>query len=80
MSARLADGQLLLAVRDDGRGLGAGNGHSIKRGLGLANVQHRLTLLFGADSGLVVEPAPSGGTEARISVPYRLATVTTARE
>lgn len=73
VSARLADRQLLLAVRDDGHGLTAGNGGAARLGVGLANVRSRLEELFGEGSGLVVEAAPSGGTEARIVIPYRRA-------
>lgn len=80
VSARLVDGRLFLAVRDDGCGLDAGNGHATRRGLGLANVRHRLEQLYGADSGVVVEPAPSGGTEARITLPYRPAVRAAAEE
>jgi len=80
VSARRMDSRLLLAVRDDGRGLDDGNGHAYRRGLGLTNIRHRLAQLFGADSELVVEPAPSGGTEARITLPYRQATATITRE
>jgi two-component system, LytTR family, sensor kinase len=74
VSARRVDRHLLLSVRDDGRGVEAGNGHATQRGLGLANVQHRLAQLFGPDSSVVVEPAPSGGTDARITIPFRLTT------
>lgn len=70
ISARRLDRDLLLSVRDDGCGLEVGNGHAA-RGLGLSNVHHRLAQLFGVDWSLVVEPAPSGGTEARITIPYR---------
>lgn len=66
VSAHRVDGGLVLAVRDDGQGPGA-----VRLGVGLANVRSRLTQLFGAASELVIESAPSGGTEARITLPYR---------
>lgn len=79
VSARRVNGRLLLAVHDDGQGLVAGNGHAIRPGLGLTNVQHRLAQLFGADASVVIGPGPSGGTEARITIPYRRATAAIAR-
>jgi two-component system, LytTR family, sensor kinase len=79
ITARRVDRNLLLSVRDDGCGLDGGNGHAA-RGLGLSNVHHRLAQLFGADSSLVVEPAMSGGTEARITIPYRQASTASAAE
>lgn len=75
VSARRIDRQLLLTVRDDGRGLGGDNsvaaGGATRRGLGLRNTENRLAQLFGTDFSVVVEAAPSGGTEARITIPYR---------
>jgi hypothetical protein len=71
VSARRIDGQLLLAVRDDGQGLAVESSRVARLGVGLANVRNRLHQLFGSESDLVVEPALSGGTEARITLPYR---------
>jgi two-component system LytT family sensor kinase len=66
---RIAD-QLCLLVRDDGTGL---NGQP-DGGVGIANTRQRLHELFGADHTFEVVGAPDGGVEARIAIPFRLAT------
>lgn len=79
VSARRVDRQLLLAVRDDGQGMGSANGVATRRGHGLSNIENRLAQLFGTDFSVVVERASSGGTEARITIPYRPAPAAEAR-
>jgi hypothetical protein len=74
ISARRMNGQLMLSVRDDGRGLSNGNGSRGARrlGVGLNNIRDRLEHLFGPASSITVEAVPSGGVEARILIPYRV--------
>lgn len=78
VSVRRADAHLLLEVRDDGRdGAPAhhfeadGNGERASGGVGLSNTRARLECLYGADHRFDVEPAPDGGTIARLVVPFR---------
>ncbi len=59
VSARRSDRQLLLAVRDDGQGLGSGNGGATRRGHGLSNIENRLAQLFGTDFSVVVGVWPA---------------------
>lgn len=42
-------------------------------GIGLANTRQRLEALYGARGQLELRPAPGGGTQARLTVPLRLA-------
>lgn len=49
------------------------------RGSGISNVRGRLEPPFDADSSVVIEPGPLGGTEARITIPYRRAMAAVAR-
>ena len=59
------DGQLWLAIRDDG---GAGPATS-RTGVGLQNIRARLRLLYGDDHVLELQPRDDGGTEARVRLP-----------
>ena len=52
------------------RGAGAGG---LDTGAGLGGVRRRLALLHGAAASCALEPAPGGGTVARVVVPYRVA-------
>ena len=58
-------GRLVLSVRDTGAGLAEQPG----AGEGLANVRHRLQLLYGPAAGLDVSGADDGGVLARITLP-----------
>ena len=63
-ATREAD-QLVLSVRDTGAGLAEQPG----AGEGLANVRHRLQLLYGPAAALDVSGADDGGVLARITLP-----------
>lgn len=52
-------------VRDDGAGFDAHAG----QGLGLANIQERLRLLYGEQAALSVQAGAHGGVEAALTVP-----------
>ncbi|MEW6276248.1 MAG: histidine kinase [Bacillota bacterium] len=76
ISARPVDGEMLIAIRDDGVGIdpkrlpevlkpGVGSGN----GVGLSNVHERLKGLFGEDYGLKIVSAPNAGTSVYVRVP-----------
>jgi sensor histidine kinase YesM len=78
ISARENLGVCEVIVRDDGVGIepqtlkrvlsrGFGSG----AGIGLDNVQRRLTALFGPQHGLRIESEPGSGTIARFTVPLQ---------
>jgi sensor histidine kinase YesM len=79
VSVRRADGHLVLEVQDDGRDGAPGHKVTVQQngangangGVGLSNTRARLECLYGADHRLDVEPAPDGGTIARLVVPLR---------
>lgn len=61
--------RLFLEVSDDGNGTSPeSRGH----GVGLANIRARLQCLYGDDHLFDLEPAPGGGTRARIELPLRM--------
>lgn len=65
IAAARAGTSLLLSVRDTGAGLAAQPG----AGEGLANVRHRLQLLYGVAATLDVRGADDGGVLAHITLP-----------
>jgi signal transduction histidine kinase len=76
VSVRRAHGRLVLEVQDDGRDDARPYRpeHTAERsngGVGLSNTRARLECLYGADHRFDVEPAPDGGTIARLVVPFR---------
>ena len=58
--------QLLLAVRDSG----PGPIPATPRGLGLANTEQRLQMLYGERYVLALDPAPDQGTVVRLELPF----------
>jgi LytS/YehU family sensor histidine kinase len=58
---------LSVRVEDNGRGLAESAG----TGLGLANIEARLTAMFGRASVLSLEPNEPAGVVARIDLPLR---------
>jgi signal transduction histidine kinase len=63
--------RLRLRVTDDGSGLGEEGPPS--EGVGLANIRARLEQLYPDAHGFELGAAPGGGTEAVISLPFRVA-------
>ncbi len=74
--ARMVNGEMLIAIRDDGVGIhpdrlpeilkpGVGSGN----GVGLSNVHERLKGLFGENYGLKIVSAPNAGTSVYVRVP-----------
>jgi two-component system, LytTR family, sensor kinase len=70
ISARLVKDRLELSVRDDGVGIGSG----YAEGVGLSNTRERLRTLYGEDAALTIKASPEGGTEAVLSIPFRVGT------
>lgn len=68
------DGRLAIEVADNGRGFVADGGS----GVGLANTRSRLAALFGDRAALELRAAPGGGVVARLILPMRSITPTTA--
>ena len=66
ISARVVEGRLELAVRDDGVGMGAAQAE----GVGLSNTRERLRTLYGDAATLVLRTPAGGGTEAAITIPF----------
>ena len=71
IEARMTDDGLLLSVRDDGVGFSP---NPVPRGLGIGmdNVNQRLTKLFGSASALRVQSVPGGGATVSFQVPSRV--------
>jgi two-component system, LytTR family, sensor kinase len=67
IAAWRTDGRLWLRVTDSGPGLPP----DVERGIGLANVQRRLTHLYDANCALAIDRDPAGITAATIWLPYR---------
>jgi len=68
IAAWRTDGRLWLRVTDSGPGLPP----DVERGIGLANVQRRLTHLYDTNCALAIDRDASGNTAATIWLPYRL--------
>jgi two-component system LytT family sensor kinase len=63
------DGDLVLTVRDNGRGPAG----EVREGVGLTNTRARLTQLYGARQRLALTAAEGGGAVVEIRVPYHTA-------
>ncbi len=65
-----AGDDLVLSVRDTGAGRDRMAGGEHGNGVGLRLIRGRLAELYGGEQRLELEPAPDGGTVARIVLPY----------
>ncbi len=63
--------EVVVRVTDDGIGLPPVPEQSKGRGIGLANVRHRLAILYGSDDRLGLYANPSNGTTAELRIPIR---------
>jgi sensor histidine kinase YesM len=70
ISARRENGVLELSISDNGTGLPE-DADARREGIGLSNTRSRLQHLYGDKQQLELKPAPGGGLEARITIPYR---------
>ena len=69
ISARLAEGRLMVEVRDDGVGFQARAGH----GIGLANIRAQLATAFEERAVLELSANPEGGVTASLALPCTFA-------
>lgn len=60
---------VVVSVTDNGHGPGGGDGG----GIGLANTNARLREMYGEGFRVTLRPAPGGGTEAEVVVPFHTA-------
>jgi two-component sensor histidine kinase len=67
--ARIVDGNLMLEVEDNGKGLSEGAAAS--DGIGLGNIRERLEQLYPGSHSFVLEEGAAGGARARITIPAR---------
>jgi sensor histidine kinase YesM len=73
VEARREGGVLLLRVRDDGVGLPGGWRLDRDAGVGLRNAAERLERLYPRAHRFEVAPAPGGGVEVVVELPFRAA-------
>ncbi|MCX7175272.1 MAG: histidine kinase [Proteobacteria bacterium] len=66
--AKVEDGQLVVSVRDNGRGLSTGT-DTVGGGVGLSNIRERLAALFGGSATMTLMEHQPRGVVARIAVP-----------
>ena len=78
ISARRQESNLVVEVRDDGKGLAAGWDARGCTGMGLRNARARLEQLYPRNHEFAVEPHPEGGVLVTLAVPFRLARGETA--
>ena len=69
VKAEIAHGQLVVTVTDTG--VGFGKADTGGTGTGLANIRERLRLLYGDRARLDVSTPEGGGTQARVTLPYK---------
>lgn len=69
IAARQMDDTVVLTVTDDGAGLPPHTHPAELFGIGLRNVAGRMLHLYGRADLLTLEPAPNGGTVARLTLP-----------
>jgi len=79
VTARRVGSDLELIVRDNGPGLPQADQGRLREGIGLTNTRSRLEHLYGAQQRLDLAPAPGGGLEGRLRIPYHLQTGETNR-
>jgi two-component system LytT family sensor kinase len=68
LSAAAADGRLKIVIEDSGEDQPADSPAAVGAGVGLANVNRRLQLCFGAENGVTMSRGPSG-TRVEFTVP-----------
>jgi two-component system LytT family sensor kinase len=72
LRSRIADGKLVIEVEDDGVGLDATVNIETGTGIGLANVQERLHVLYGNAARVELDSQQKVGTTVRIVLPTPL--------
>lgn len=79
LSGSAEGSRITIEVRDEGEGMSAEQAQGLllreqevsSRHIGLANIHHRIRLLFGEEYGLAIENSPGKGTKVRVRLPYR---------
>jgi sensor histidine kinase YesM len=66
-SQRVGD-DLILEIRDNGRGLP--HGELLREGVGLRNIRERVDQLYGSRARFSLDPAAGGGTVATLRLPF----------
>jgi two-component system LytT family sensor kinase len=69
LRSRIVDGRLVIEVEDDGVGISAVSTDGDSTGIGLANVQERLKVLYGDSAVMEMESKSGAGTTVRIVLP-----------
>jgi two-component system LytT family sensor kinase len=69
VSARRADGDLEIVIRDDGPGLPAG---ALKEGVGLGNVRARMLRLYGPAHRFELRNGGAGGLTVELALPFQV--------
>jgi two-component system, LytTR family, sensor kinase len=70
ISAARRNGHLEIIVRDDGQGMSSSGAELKTNGIGLSNTRARLEKLYGSSHKFELSPAPGGGLQAVISIPF----------
>jgi sensor histidine kinase YesM len=68
IASQRAGDDLILEIRDNGRGLPAGQ--VLREGVGLRNIRERVDQLYGSRAHFALEPAAGGGTVATLRLPF----------
>lgn len=71
--SELAGRQLVLTVRDNGKGVPAKSLDEIVLGVGLASTRERLARMYKERGELSLRGLPEGGVEVRVALPFRTA-------
>ena len=69
LRSRIVDSKLVIEVEDDGVGMGGGSSDGDSTGIGLANVQERLKVLYGDTASMEMESKGGTGTTVRLVLP-----------
>ena len=75
LSSCFKDGRVCIEVADDGVGISARSGTSLRRtgaGIGMKNVQERLEVLYGNQARFTIVSNPGRGTRVSIEIPVSL--------
>ena len=68
------DGQLVVTVSDNGKGIAEEKLGSLERGIGLSSTCERLARMYPERHSFSMRRLPEGGTEAAIRLPFKLIT------
>jgi two-component system, LytTR family, sensor kinase len=68
IASQRAGDDLVLEIRDNGRGLP--HGQILREGVGLRNIRARVDQLYGSRAHFSLEPATGGGTVATLRLPF----------